>query len=119
MKKNRKKAILRIAIMMMVSIIAISMSACGGFKIEGSWKQVGDNTWGQAQPGAIVNFTSNGQANLFSPVDSYAFYKEGSDYRLDVTGLLGGTSSFTVRVINNNEIELLQGSEVMVALKRV
>ena len=119
MKQNRKKAILRIAIMMMVFIIAISMSACGGFKIEGSWKQVGDNTWGQAQSGAIVNFTSNGQANLFSPVDSYAFYKDGSDYRLDVTGLLGGTSSFIVHVINNNEIELWQGSEVMVALKRV
>jgi len=119
MKQNRRKTILRIAIMMMVSIITLSMASCGGFKIEGSWKQVGDKTWGQAQEGSIVKFNSNGQANLFSPMDSYAFYKDGSEYRLDVSGLLGGTSSFTVKVISNNEIELLRGSEVMVALKRV
>jgi|GEM_PF-2220302 len=90
------------------------------FEIRGTWKSVGSTGWGQAQPGAIILF-AEGQANLYSPQDTYAFYKDTSGYRLDVTGLLGGSSSFRVTIVDNDNIELYSGSgsSAMVVLKRL
>ena len=118
MKQGQRRMTARILVVVLTLIIGMSLSACGGFKIEGTWKQTGDATWGQAQKGAIINFKSNGQANLFSPSDSYAFYKQGDSYRLDVTGLLGGSSSFDVEVVNKDKIELRQGGQLKVTLER-
>ena len=119
MKQKQGRIMKRVIVVSLVIVLAIALTACGGFKIEGQWKQVGSETWGQAQSGSIVSFNRNGQANLFSPLDTYAFYKEGNDYRLDLSGLLGGDISFKVKIINNNNIELYSGSELQVALKRV
>ncbi len=112
----------------MALIIAMvgGLSACGvisgasTFSIQGTWKSVGTKGWGQAQPGAIVQFGES-QATLYSPRDTYAFYKDGSDYKLEVTGVFGGTSTFKVKVRDVNNIELYSeaGSSPDVILKRV
>ncbi|MBX6751894.1 MAG: hypothetical protein IRY85_19915 [Micromonosporaceae bacterium] len=110
------------AFLAVFAVLALVLSGCGGdsFDIKGTWKSVGESGWGQAQPGAIVQF-GDGQANLYSPADRYAFYKDGDDYRLDVTGLIGGNFSFVVKVVDKNKIELYQGSggEPVVVLTRV
>ncbi|MCL2466172.1 MAG: hypothetical protein FWF02_07805 [Micrococcales bacterium] len=80
------------------------------YDIRGTWKSVGSEGWGQAQPGAIVLF-GDGQATLYSPQDTYAFYKENGTWRLVVTGLLGGTTNFRVVIIDANNIELYSGSD--------
>jgi len=108
--------------MITLTVLTLALSACGGgsFDIKGSWKSVGDSGWGQAQPGAIVQ-VGDGQASLYSPADRYAFYKDGDNYRLEVTGLLGGNFTFLVKVIDKNNIELYRegGSEPVVVLTRV
>ncbi|MDR1953846.1 MAG: hypothetical protein LBQ21_05145 [Clostridiales Family XIII bacterium] len=89
----------------------------GDFVIEGKWKSVGDVGVGQAQPGAIIQFTGT-ECNLYSPRDTYAFYKEGDGYRVDATGLLGGTLSCKVVIVDKDNIELHTGSSVTL-LRRV
>lgn len=95
----------------LVVLILMTLSACsgGGFSIQGTWRSVGETGWGQAQPGAIVEF-SDTEATLYSPRDIYALTRDGDDYKLEVTGVLGGTSTFTVKVISSNDIELYSGS---------
>jgi hypothetical protein len=113
---------MRKSVLTVLAALVLALSGCGGdsFDIKGTWKSVGQSGWGQAQPGAIIQFGDE-QANLFSPADRYAFYKDGETYRLDVTGLLGGNSSFTVKVKDENNIELYRSGESApaVVLRRV
>ena len=71
----------------LLALLVFSLSACSmsGFSIVGTWKSVGAEGWGQAQPGSVIQF-GNGQANLYSPRDTYALYKDGDVYKLTVTG---------------------------------
>jgi len=117
MVTTRKLSFVLIAIALLVSLTACS---AGAFNIQGTWKSVGETGWGQAQPGAIVRF-GNGQANLFSPQDTYALYQDSGSYKLEVTGILGGTTSFRVEVISRNKIELYIGANgtPSVVLERV
>ena len=92
--------------------LAFALCACssgGGlnkFSIEGKWKNVGEDTFGQVQQGSIVVFDGE-NCNVYSPQDTYAFYKEGSDYTLDCTSMLfSDTVTFTVKVIDNDNIEM-------------
>jgi hypothetical protein len=95
-----------------------AVAACAsGFSIQGTWKCVGDDGWGQAQPGAVVQFGKD-TANLYSPQDTYAFYKDGDSYRLDVTGVLGGTTSFEVNVLDDDNIELIEGKTLLELQRR-
>ena len=88
------------------------------FSIEGKWKSVGSEGFGQAQPGSIVYF-DGANCNFFSPQDTYAFYKSGSSYVLDVTSYMSSkTLSFTVNIIDNNNIEV-KGSGRTTTLKRM
>jgi hypothetical protein len=119
MKKTSITSIIA-ALILCVAIALIGCDSTGNssFDITGSWKSVGEEGPGQAQPGAIVAF--NGQnCNLYSPQDTYGFYKDGDQYRLDVTGLLGGNLSYTVKVIDNSTIELYNGDELKAKLQRV
>jgi hypothetical protein len=113
---------MRKTLLAVVLAFVVALSACGAssFDIEGTWRSVGDTGWGQAQPGAVIQF-SDGKANLYSPSDTYAFYKEDDVYKLDVTGVLGGGGSFVVNIIDNDNIELLRGgqSDPAVVLERV
>ena len=88
-----------------------------GFSIIGTWKSVGEEGVGQAQPGAIIVFADY-ECNLFSPRDTYALYKDGDTLRLDATGLLGGTLECSVIVVDNDHIELYSGS-IITYLQRV
>lgn len=109
----------RIAIAVLVTCL---LAACGGasFSIRGSWKSVGETGWGQAQPGAIVRF-GDGEANLYSPRDTYALTRDGDGYRLEVTGLLGGSATFALTVVDDDTIQLRSGGadEPVMVLKRV
>jgi hypothetical protein len=124
----RDMTTVRLGLIAFIIVLVGGLSACGTaagvasaptFSIQGTWKSVGANGWGQAQPGAIVRFDES-QANLYSPRDTYAFTKDGSDYKLEVTGVLGGTSAFKVKVLDSNNIELYSGSKTspVVVLKR-
>jgi hypothetical protein len=78
----------------------------GDFVIEGKWKQVGEKTFGQAQEGAIIVFDGT-HCNFYSPQDTYAFYKNGGKYQLDITSLLFAENfSFKVEIIDENNISI-------------
>ena len=97
---------------------AVLESFSGKFSIEGKWKQTGDNTFGQAQKGSIIIF-DGARCNWYSPADTYAFYKDGDNYRLDTTNVLfGDTPSFIVVAIDNDNIDIYNGPNA-VSLKRV
>ena len=87
------------------------------FDIKGKWKNIGEYTYGQAQTGSIINFDGT-NCNFYSPKDTYAFYKKGDNYRLDCTSPLGDTASFTVKIIDDDHIDVSNGSNI-VELKRV
>lgn len=80
------------------------------FSIEGKWKNVGTSTYGQVQSGAIVAFDGT-HCNVVSPQDTYAFYKSGDNWRLDCTTLLGETLSFTVKTVDENNIDIFFGAD--------
>ena len=75
------------------------------FSIEGKWKNVGEDTYGQAQKNAIIAFDGT-NCNFFSPRDTYAFYQNGDGYKLECTSPLGDTVSFTVNTIDNDYIDI-------------
>lgn len=97
-----------------------TLNFAGGrnFAIEGSWKSVGDYGFGQAQPGAVVIFDGT-NCNFFSPNDTYAFYQENGEWRLDCTSMLfSDTMSFQVEIEDNNNIDIYSDSYVT-KLKRI
>ena len=82
------------------------------FSIEGKWKSVGNYGFGQAQPGAIVAFDGT-NCNFFSPSDTYAFYADGDDYRLECTSFMStGTAAFTVKIIDADHIDVYYGDNI-------
>lgn len=87
------------------------------YSIVGKWKNIGEYTFGQAQKGAIIIFDGM-NCNFFSPRDTYAFYKSGDNFRLDCTSPLADTVSFTVKIIDENNIDVFNGSNI-VELTRV
>lgn len=82
------------------------------FSIEGKWKSVGSYGFGQAQPGAIVAFDGT-NCNFFSPSDTYAFYADSDDYRLECTSFMStSTAAFTVRIIDADHIDVYYGDNI-------
>lgn len=82
------------------------------FTIEGKWKSVGSDGFGQAQPGNIVAFDGT-NCNFLSPKDTYAFYKDGDNYKLNCTSVLGtDTVNFTVKTVNENNIDVIYGDTI-------
>lgn len=82
------------------------------FSIEGKWKSVGSYGFGQAQPGAIVAFDGT-NCNFFSPSDTYTFYTDGDDYRLECTSFMStSTAAFTVKIIDANHIDVYYGDNI-------
>ena len=82
------------------------------FSIEGKWKNVGTYTFGQVQSGAIVAFDGT-NCNFYSPKDTYAFYKDGDHYKLECTSLLAETLSFTVKIVDEDNIDIFNGSNII------
>lgn len=87
------------------------------FNIEGKWKNIGEGTYGQAQKGSIIVFDGT-NCNFVSPKDTYAFYKDGNEFKLDCTTPLADTVSFTVKIIDNDNIDIMNDYRT-VELKRV
>lgn len=110
---NKTKITISIGTVFLVVIviaIAISIHGNNSFSIEGKWKNTGTEGYGIAQPGTIVSFNGD-HCNFYSPSDTYTFYKdENGNYRIDLSGLLGGNSSFKVEIIDKNHIKFLAGS---------
>lgn len=95
-----------------------NITSFSDFAIEGKWKSVGDYGFGQAQPGAIVIFDGT-HCNFYSPSDTYALYQENEKWRLDCTDFLfANTVSFTVEIIDNDNIYVYYGSDAT-ELRRV
>lgn len=92
-------------------------SYVSNFTIEGKWKNIGNDTYGQAQKGAIIVFDGI-NCNFFSPSDTYAFYENGDWYKLDCTSPLADTVSFTVKTIDDNHIDIFYSGGT-VELERV
>ena len=83
------------------------------FSIEGKWKNTGSYTFGQVQKGAIVSFDGI-NCNVYSPKDTYAFYKDGNQYKLECTSLLfSETLTFTVKIVDENHIDIYYGSNCL------
>ena len=91
--------------------LLLSITACGSskFSIDGKWKSVGTEGFGQAQPGNIVSFDGT-HCNFFSPMDTYAVRNEDGSYYLDVTSLLADTLTFSVEIVDKNNIKLTRGN---------
>lgn len=81
------------------------------YRIEGTWKSIGESGFGQAQPGAVVVF-DGARCNFFSPDDIYDFYNDGNGYVLNVASMLGDSLSFSVYIVNDNRIDIYYGSNV-------
>lgn len=118
-----KREIKRIMICVVIAGMIIGFFWLNGdttfnFRIKGKWKNVGTETFGQAQSGSIITFDGQ-NCNLYSPYDTYAFYKDGGEYYLDVTGaLFSENRSFRVKVIDKDNIEIYS-SYVRLVMKRV
>lgn len=83
----------------------------GDFVIEGSWLSVGSSGFGQAQPGMTVTFDGT-HCNFFSPYDTYAFYQDDGQWKLDCTSFLfSETLTFKVEVIDADSINVYYGSD--------
>ncbi len=82
------------------------------YSIEGKWKNVGTYTFGQVGAGAIVVFDGT-HCNFYSPSDTYAFYEKQLAYKLDITSALGETLSFVVRIVDENNIDIYNGSNYL------
>ena len=102
-------------------LLSLLLTACGGnklsgtmdgFTIEGKWKSIGSYGFGQAQPGAIVVFNGT-NCNFFSPQDTYAFYQDGNNYKLETTSFMStDTLSFTVKIIDSDHIDIYRGDNI-------
>ena len=102
-------------------LLYLLLTACGGnkpsgtmdgFTIEGKWKSIGSYGFGQAQPGAIVVFNGT-NCNFFSPQDTYAFYQDGNNYKLETTSFMStDTLSFTVKIIDFDHVDIYRGDNI-------
>lgn len=113
--RKTTKISISIGTVVIIAILAVFFfNRNNDFSLEGKWKNAGESTFGQAQEGAIVIFDGT-NCNLYSPKDTYGFYKEDGKYRLDLTSLLfAETMSYEVEVINKNKIEIQVGSTPLI-----
>ena len=86
--------------------------SASNFSITGKWKNIGTYAFGQVQSGAIVAFDGT-NCNFYSPQDTYAFYRDGDNYKLECTSLLAETLSFTVKIVDENNIDVFNGSNIL------
>ncbi|MBP5159567.1 MAG: hypothetical protein ILP10_04645 [Lachnospiraceae bacterium] len=84
----------------------------------GVWQSVGEEGFGQAQPGAIVTFEAD-TCNFFSPSDTYELYmKDGKTILACTSYIFAETLEFTVKMDGENKVTI-KGSGVTTILRRV
>lgn len=112
MSRNKKRVLGIPIALILIFFITITLYGCGDeFYIEGKWRSVGDEGFGQAQPGAIVVFDGK-NCNLLSPNDTYSLSNDNGEYKLYVTGLLGGNVTFNITLEDNDHIILNDKTEL-------
>lgn len=111
-----KKQLQFMLLVVLVTALVLTVAGCqdgASFTIEGKWKNTGSYTFGQAQSGSIVSFDGT-NCNVFSPRDTYAFYRDGSDYKLECTSLLFSQNvTFTVKVVDQDHMQIYYGSNCL------
>ena len=85
-KKTNTRITISIGSVVTIGIILLAVfnGNNNSFSIEGKWKNTGTYGYGMAQPGSIIAFDGE-HCNFYSPSDTYAFYKDGSEYHFDLT----------------------------------
>ena len=110
-----------VAIPKLISSSGNSGNSVKNFQIEGTWKNIGNDTCAQIQHGSVVKFDGT-NCNVYSPMDTYAFYKDGSNYHLTCTSFFAHDSmEFVVTVKDKNHISMdyYGRGETVVELERV
>ena len=85
-----------------------SNNSTGSFEFVGTtWKQeYGYGSW-EGYNGRTITFYDDGHCSLWSPYDTYEISNVTSDgFDLSIVGLLGGNPVYTVKIIDNDTIEL-------------
>ena len=86
-----------------ILLIILSRTVFRPFAIEGKWKITHAE---YLDVGSIVIFNGT-SCDLYGYPDTYVFYRDGGDYRLDLTGFMGsGNLSFDVTVDGKDHIYL-------------
>lgn len=81
-------------------------SSANEFDIKGVWLCIGDQGFGQAQPGYTVTFDET-TCNFYSPQDTYTLYIMNSGYYLELTSLLFKEKlGFHINADDPNNIEV-------------
>ena len=107
------KRIIGIGLIIVILLALVGCAGGGSFDIAGKWKNTGSDGFGQAQPGSIVVFDGT-NCNFYSPSDTYAFYKDGNHYTLDVTSFLFSDNlSLTVNVKDKDHVEITNGNWIV------
>lgn len=93
-------------------------NACD-FVLLGDWTQTyGKGSWA-AYNGRTITFSSDGYCALWSPLDSYSMsVVSDNQFVLSITGVLGGNPQYTVKIIDNDTLEIYLGSDVEFELSR-
>ena len=88
-------------------------SPTGDFSIQGTWKNVGTSTFGQAQLGSIIVFDGI-HCNYYSPCDTYVFYYEDGQWTLDcVSYIFAETLRFRIDIIDEDTIDVFYGTDAV------
>jgi hypothetical protein len=114
--RKPSQSVMLICVIVCLCMAALTLSACGGFRLDGSWKI----TEGPAQAyegpgwmwpkGQVIVF-DNGETNLMpqllAPNATYVLEERGGSGSYTLTVSSGWNSyTFSLRVISNNEIEI-------------
>ena len=105
--KSKKKMLIALAVVFALGITIAVIIKTTQFKIEGKWRNDGENTYAMMKQGAIISFDGT-HCNVLSPSDTYAFYRDHDNddlYRIDITDIYGSYStSLQVNIIDKNHI---------------
>jgi hypothetical protein len=96
--------------------MAVALSACGGFKLDGSWKitegpapayEGAGWMWPKGQVIVFKSGETNLMPQLMAPTATYVLEERGGSGSYTLTVSSGwNTREFSLRVISNNEIEI-------------
>ena len=101
------------------NVVETRQTAYPNFSIIGTWKSVGEYGFGQAQPGATVTFDGT-NCNFYSPNDTYEFYLQNNKWKLQTKNMLwGDVLTFDVEVIDDDNIQIIYGSNSVTELTRI
>lgn len=87
------------------------------FTIEGKWQNVGSMSGWMVDRGSVIVFDGS-YCSIYSPMDTYTFAKNGNQYLLTVSGMIGGVITFDVTIQDNDHITLADDG-IVFELQRV